>query len=188
VVDAKVAALEECLKAVPGKLPVARTWHPESVTYQSEFVSHDGALWQARQDTATTPGSADWVCVARAGRDAITPVVRGTFDTREQYRELDIVVSDGAAWIARRDNPGICPGDNWQLMAKQGRRGRPGTPGERGARGEKGDKGEPGRSLVSWQVDRANYRASPLWSDGVVGPNLELHGLYEQYQDDTGDR
>jgi hypothetical protein len=100
VVEAKVAALEERLKAVPGKLPVARTWHPESVTYQSEFVSHDGALWQARQDTATTPGSADWVCVARAGRDAITPNVRDTFSIDETYKQLDIVVHDGAAWSA----------------------------------------------------------------------------------------
>src|SRR5215831_19217287 len=33
--EAKLAALEERLKAVPGRLPVAKTWQPESVTYQS---------------------------------------------------------------------------------------------------------------------------------------------------------
>jgi hypothetical protein len=119
-------------------------------------------------------------CLASAGRDAVTPTVRGTFDTREQYRELDIVVSDGAAWIARCDDPGICPGDGWQLMSKQGSAAAPVLPASAGR--------DPGRSLVSWQVDRATYRASPLWSDGAIGPNLELHGLYEQYQEDTGDR
>jgi hypothetical protein len=50
--EGKFEALELRLKAVPGKLPVARIWHPESVTYQSEFVSHEGALYQAKKDTA----------------------------------------------------------------------------------------------------------------------------------------
>src|SRR5262249_31590968 len=67
--EAKRAALEERLKAVPGKLPVAKVWQPESVTYQAEFVSHNGALFQARKDTAQTPGGSDWICVARSGRD-----------------------------------------------------------------------------------------------------------------------
>jgi hypothetical protein len=169
---------------LPAKLPIAKAYSADSVHYAGQVVVQRGSTYQAVRDTARAPPHADdWVCLASARRDAITPTVRGTFDTREQYRELDIV----AAWIARRDNPGICPGDGWQLMSKQGKTGRPGTPGERGPRGEKGDQGEPGPTLVSWQVDRAKYRASPLWSDGAVGPNLELHGLYEQYQEDTGD-
>jgi hypothetical protein len=132
--ESKLEALEQHLKSVLGKLPVAKTWRRETVTYQAEFVSHDGALWQATKDTAQSPGSPDRVCVARAGHDAVTPTVRGTFDTREQYLQLDIVVSDGAAWIACRDNPGICPGGH----------GKTGRPGERGPRGHKGEKGEPG--------------------------------------------
>jgi hypothetical protein len=188
--ETKSAAFEAHLKSLlPAKLPIATAYCADSVHYAGQVVAHCGSAYQAVRDTARAPPHVDdWVCLASGGRDAVTPTVRGTFDAREQYRELDIVVFDGATWIARRDNPGICPGDNWQLMAKQGRRGRPGIPGERGARGEKGDTGDPGRSLVSWQVDRAKYRASPLWSDGAVGPNLELHGLYEQYQDDTDDR
>jgi len=92
---------------------------------------------------------------------------------------------DGGTFIAKRDNPGGCPGEGWQLLARQGKRGRPGERGHPGERGEKGEKGEPGPTLVSWQIDRQKYRASPLWGDGKVGPNLELHGLYEQFQSDT---
>jgi hypothetical protein len=67
--EAKLAALEQSLRAVPGKLPVAKVWCPESVSYQAEFVCHEGALWQARKDTAQVPGGSDWICVACAGRD-----------------------------------------------------------------------------------------------------------------------
>jgi hypothetical protein len=38
--------------------------------------------------------------VVRAGRDAITPNMRGTFSIDETYKQLDIVVHDGAAWSA----------------------------------------------------------------------------------------
>ena len=67
--ETKLAALEQSLRAVPGKLPVAKVWCPESVSYQAEFVCHAGALWQARKDTAQVPGGSDWICVACAGRD-----------------------------------------------------------------------------------------------------------------------
>jgi hypothetical protein len=180
-VEVKLDALEQRLKMVPGKLPVAKTWHPETVVYQAEFVSHEGALYQAKRDTAQPPNGTDWVCVARAGRDAITPNVRGTFSADEAYKQLDIVVSDGAAFIARCDSPGICPGDGWQLLSRQGRAGRRGETGERGMRGERGVKGEPGPSIVSWQIDRERYRASPLMSDGTVGPTLELRPLFETF-------
>jgi hypothetical protein len=82
------------------------------------------------------------------------------------------------------DHPGICPGDDWQLMSRQGKPGRRGETGERGMRGEKGDKGERGQdapTIVSWQLDRERYRASPLMSNGTVGPMLELRGLFEQF-------
>lgn len=75
-----------------GKLPPAKDWCAESVTYQGEFVCYEGATWQASKDTAQKPGGADWACVARAGRDAITPKVRGTFSINETYKQLDIVV------------------------------------------------------------------------------------------------
>src|SRR5215471_8176533 len=67
--EAKLAAVEERLKAVPGKLPVAKIWRAESVTYEAQVVCYEGALYQARKDTAQVPGGSDWICVARAGRN-----------------------------------------------------------------------------------------------------------------------
>jgi hypothetical protein len=55
-------------------------------------------------------------------------------------------------------------------------------------RGERGVKGEPGPSIVSWQIDRERYRASPLMSNGTVGPMLELRGLFEQFLSETAER
>jgi hypothetical protein len=42
--------------------------------------------------------------------------------------------------------PGLCPGDGWQLLSRQGRLGRRGEKGEPGPRGA---KREPGASIVS---------------------------------------
>jgi hypothetical protein len=81
----------------------------------------------------------------------------GTYDAREKYGRLDIVALDGATFIARRDNPGICPGDGWQALSRQGRPGHRGETGERGPRGEKGEKGEPGATVVSaTKIDRSH--------------------------------
>jgi hypothetical protein len=116
----KLVELEERLKSVPGKLPVVKAWRQESVTYQAEMVSHKGSLYQARRDTAQPPGGSDWICVARHGRDAVTPVVRGDYDAHESYAELDIVSFDGAAYIARSDNPGIPGhGEGWQVFGSE---------------------------------------------------------------------
>src|SRR5262249_32555765 len=63
---------------------------------------------------------------------ALAMRVRGTFAPNVNYACGDIVARDGATFIARKDNPGPCPGDGWQLMAKQGARGVAGPRGERG--------------------------------------------------------
>src|SRR5262249_26081735 len=96
------------------------------------------------------------------------------------------VALDDAAFIAQRDNPGICPGEGWQLLSRQGRPGRRGENGERGQRGEKGERGEPGATVISWQLDRERYSVRPLMCDGKVGPVLELRGLFEQYLSEVG--
>jgi hypothetical protein len=129
-----------------------------------------------------------WICLARAGRngsDGRSPNVCGTYDAREKYERLDIVALDGAAFIARCDNPGVCPGDGLQALSRQGRPGRHGETGDRGVRGEKGERGEPGATVVSWQLDREGYRISPLMSDGKVGPMLELRRLFERYHEEA---
>jgi hypothetical protein len=70
-------------------------------------------------------------------------------------------------FLATGDDPGICPGEGWQLLAPRGK------VGERGASGQKGDQGPNGAKIYGWEVDRDGYRASPLMSDGTVGPMLE---------------
>jgi hypothetical protein len=47
--------------------------------------------------------------------------------------------------------------------------------------------GEPGKSiyLKGWTIDREKFLAIPLMSDGSRGPTLELHGLFEQFQNDV---
>jgi hypothetical protein len=54
--------------------------------------------------------------------------VRGTWSRVATYRANDIAMLNGASFIARRDRPGPCPGEDWQLLAGQGKRGKP-TPG-----------------------------------------------------------
>lgn len=75
----------------------------------------------------------------------------GTYKADRNYRALDVVALNGASFAAKRDNPGPCPGEGWQLVAAQGKRG---DKGERGERGLKGERGEPGPSVVRMAVNR----------------------------------
>jgi hypothetical protein len=177
--------LEERVKAVPGKLPVAKTWRLESVTYEGEFVCHEGALWQACKDTAQAPGGLDWVCVARAGRDAITPNFRGGFNAYKKYRRLDVVEFDGSSFIALRDAPGTPGGDGWQVLSRSGRRGPVGESGSRGRKGERGERGEAAPTIINWTIDPVHYRAVPTMSDGTFGAPLDLRPLFEAYNIET---
>jgi hypothetical protein len=172
------------LEGLPGKLPIVKLWHQEEVTYIGEVVSYDGATWQAIKDTGMVPGGKDWICLAIAGRDGVDGAsmrIRGTWREDRDYSILDVVAKDGGSWVARKDNPGPCPGDDWQLMASQGRAGRAGPPGERGP---KGDRGEPGPRLVNWRIDCGNYRAIARMSDGGEVA-LDLRELFEQFHDET---
>jgi hypothetical protein len=130
-----VAALPAAPAGKDGKLPVVREWS-DRVHYEGAVVVHDGQTYQAIKDTGRKPGHDDWICLARAGRDGQPGRsfrVEGTFEpARGDYRELDIVVLNGASFLARTDNPGPCPGEGWQLIASQGKRGAPGERGQRG--------------------------------------------------------
>ena len=122
--EVELAEHKERLVAVSGKLPVSKIWCPESVTYGGEVASYDGSLYQARKDTARIPTGSDWICVARAGCDGRTPKVCGPYDVRKSYARLDIVVCDnGTSFIAKRDDPGPCPGNGWEMLAARGRSG-----------------------------------------------------------------
>jgi hypothetical protein len=158
------------------------------VHYEGEVVVSGGSLWQASKDTGQMPGGADWLCVAARGRDGVTPQVRGLFDDGAEYHALNIVSLNGGAFVAKRDRPGACPGDGWQLLASQGRSGKPGergAAGERGPMGMQGPAGAPAPTIKSWKLDRERYVATPVMSDGKEGPPLDLRGLFEAYHEES---
>jgi hypothetical protein len=190
--DAKLTAMEQRLEqrlvAVPGRLPPVKAWEATMVVYAGELASLDGALWQARKDTGQRPGGPDWICVASAGRDAVTPTIRGTYEKSATYKHLDIVVCDGGAFIAKRDNPGICPSSGgWQMMARQGKSGRPGSSGPRGPRGLDGLRGEKGivPQLVSSEINEA-YELTLTRADGSK-ETIPLRQAFEFYHRESSE-
>lgn len=139
-------------EGAPGKLPVVREWQ-DQVHYEGAVVRFEGSTYQALRDTGRGPPHEDWICLAAAGQDGVDGrafAVRGTWSESEQYFALDVVALGGAGFVARRDNPGPCPGEGWQLIASQGKRG---NQGDRGLKGDKGDRGEMGHIVLSAEVD-----------------------------------
>jgi hypothetical protein len=126
--------------------------------------------------------------VARHGRDAITPVVRGAFDTHECYAELDIVSFDGCAYIGRSDNPGLWPGEGWEPLSKRGKQGRRGEAirGPQGEKGARGEKGDDALEIVNWHIDPINYRVVPFTNNEQAGKPLELRALFERFLEEVG--
>jgi hypothetical protein len=49
--------------------------------------------------------------------------IRGTYDPAATYKKLDIVTLNASWFVARVDDPGPCPGPNWQ-SGPSGRRGK----------------------------------------------------------------
>ncbi len=138
-----------------GSLPVVRAW-ADGIHYEGAVVSHAGATWQASRDTGRAPPHDDWICLARAGADGIDGrgfTIRGTYDATASYAALDVVALNGASFAARRDEPGACPGEGWQLIAAQGKAGKPGERGIAGPKGDKGERGLPGASVVALEID-----------------------------------
>ena len=112
--------------------------------------------------------------------------MRGTFDQAAVYRHLDIVALGGSSFIARRDQPGPCPGEGWQLIASAGK------PGIKGPKGEPGERCEARRVRVGCRARRRRrswagrsiakaYAATPILSDHSEAPALELRSLFEQF-------
>lgn len=133
-----------------GKLPTVREWD-DRVFYEGEVAALDGRSFQALRDTGRKPPHADWICIADRGADGAhgrdgadgedgrSFRVRGTWlEIVDDYRALDVVALNGASFIAKKDDPGACPGEGWQMIAGQGKRGQPGQKGDRGERGPAG--------------------------------------------------
>jgi hypothetical protein len=107
---------------------------------------------------------------------ALAQRIKGTHNPKDEYSVGDVVALDGASFIARKKNPGPCPGPGWQLMARQG---------ARGIAGARGERGPSGREIVRWILDREHFLAIPVMSDGTKGPALELRALFEQFQSEA---
>ena len=97
--------------------------------------------------------------------------IRGTYARSEIYAPGDVVALDGGSFMAKRAAPGLCPGPDWQLIARQG---------QRGIAGPQGIAGKDAPKIVKWELDVASYTATPIMSDGTKGPGLELRALFEQ--------
>jgi hypothetical protein len=165
----------------PGKIERLHRYVEDTVHYDGDVVVHLGSTYQARCDTAKAPPHRDWVCLASSGRDGVdghSLRVRGTYRPGEVYAALDVVALNGGSFIARTDDPGVCPGDGWQAQSMPGKRGPQGEPGPQG---ERGAKGEPGPEIVSWEIDRDNYTVRAVLSDKTRSTPLDLRGLFEQY-------
>src|SRR4029077_9655928 len=136
----------------PAQFPGVKAWQEDVVYHQGEIVAFAGGCYQATKDTARAPGAKDWVCLAGSG-DSLTP--RGAYDDHAEYRCLDVIMVDGSSFVALKDHPGPCPGDDWQLLASRGSRGDRGVKGERGSPGPKGDAGASAATILGWKIDPA---------------------------------
>jgi hypothetical protein len=151
------------------------------VHYRGQLVTHAGALWQARKDCATEPGSPDSTQISRPGRDGVdgrSLRMKGLYNAGRTYEKFDVLLA-GEPFMARHDAAGLCPSDGWM---KLGARGAKGAKGEQGRRGPKGDAGQ--RSDVSIErrkVDPEYYRPTPVLTNGLVGRPLELRPIFEQF-------
>jgi hypothetical protein len=168
----------------PGKIEAALPYREGEVHYRGAIVLLGGSTWQARADTARAPPHEDWICIAAAGRDGRDGVdgrslrVRGTWREGDAYAALDIVALNGGSFIARRDDPGECPGDGWQSLTLPGKRGQQ---GEAGKKGERGEKGERGPGIAGWDIDRDAYTVRAVLTDKSRSEPLDLRALFEQY-------
>jgi hypothetical protein len=160
-----------------GLFPVAKAWQPDTVHYKGDVVTHTGATWQAVRDSGQQPPARDWLCLAAPARSLKS---RGIYDPDANYFELDTVLCSRGVWIARKDDPGSCPGNGWQLLVRDGRAGAPGAQGQRGERGPKGEDGKA-LTIIDWRLDCTAYEATPVMSDGSYGAVLKLRGLFEQF-------
>jgi hypothetical protein len=169
----RVAELEEYTRRLIPAREGTDGWanYIQSCLLEERKYSHDVvayALAMMREEILDTAKAAIETALVRR--------VKGTHDPKSEYFANDIVACNGASFIARRDNPGTCPGAGWQLIAAQGKRG---------IAGPKGERGSPGKTIDGWIVDRSTYVITPRFNDGSLGPALELRALFEQSEDNT---
>ena len=171
-----------------GELPLVQDFVEGEAYLKSVVVIHDGGTYQARRNTGRKPPHDDWAPLAvrgsdgmngKDGKDGRTMRIRGTYDPKKAYEELDVVALNGSWFVARKNEPGPCPGDGWQV----GPRGRRGETGERGPQGLKGEPGSPGREVIEWVVNYKDFTVTPVMSDGMPGTTMSFYKLFEAMRD-----
>jgi hypothetical protein len=111
--------------------------------------------------------------------------MRGPYLTGEHYKRFDLATFGPDLFIAKRHDPGLCPGDDWLRLT--GARGEPGARGQPGLRGHKGNPGPSGARITEWRLAREKYVVVPFLSDGRAGAPLRLRGLFEQFFQETSE-
>jgi hypothetical protein len=168
-------------------LPPLKVWS-DRVHYESDVVTHNGGTYQALCDTAKSPPHGDWAVLSAPGldglhgsdgRDGRSFHICETYDPKETYEALDVVTLNSTWFVAKKDNPGTCPGPDW----KAGPTGKKGERGERGPQGERGQQGVNGREPVGWV--QQDYTFTAVMDDGSPGPQLPLRGVFEKFVNDS---
>ena len=117
---------------------------------------------------------------------ALRPLtIRGTYVEDKHFLQHDVVAKNGGSYVARKDAPGICPGVDWQQISQPGKTG---PKGERGFAGARGPQGESGATFLCWKIDKKNFVAIPLMTNGREGPRLHLRELFEEYHSQACER
>ncbi|MCM0717377.1 hypothetical protein NBH15_03715 [Parabacteroides sp. W1-Q-101] len=140
-------------------------WTQGEYAYYDE-VTYNGSSWLCVNPDGTTSepvdGNPDWfkrVSKGEDGKDGTSAEAVGEWDPNRSYVKGNIVRSDGASYIANRDNQGVKPRKNpggylttggkylttggkrlytgdpnhpWQLLSEDGLPGSPGLPGPKG--------------------------------------------------------
>jgi hypothetical protein len=154
-----------------GSIRIAKTYE-RGVHYEGDVVLHEGSTYQALRDTATAPPDDDWQILASRGEDGKGFDVIGTYDSSIEYKKLEVVAMNGSSFAAKMDNPGLCPGPGWQLIAKTGKRG------DKGDRGDRGLPGPPGPGIKSIVLE--NY-AFVIVLDNNSTVVCDLRPVFEKY-------
>lgn len=100
----------------------------------------------------------------------------GLYEPDLVYRRGNVVALEGGSFVALKDDPGPCPGDDWRQIVGRGKAG------PRGDRGERGPPGPP--APIQWTIDPRQFTINATHSDGTKDV-LELRPLFEQYHADT---
>jgi hypothetical protein len=138
------------------------------------FAERDDKIEKLARTVERLAGAVD---VLRTGR---MMRVRGTYESGREYKSLDVVMLNGASFIALEDRPGPCPGDGWQLLAGCGSRGARGPAGARGERGLRGLDAPVVPHVKGFNVDAKTYTLSVLLSDGQVHA-LSLRAMFAHF-------